>query len=207
MTWALVAGWVVLQIQLVILLSSPPLASRDDVGNNAAFPPLVVGFGGDFAGNGLLLCVMEVDSRAVLRTPVGTLGVQRGGIMHLIEELDELTVGDDCWVEHDIGSFGMTSITAADGSVARVPQVATNVADLDVNQALASKVFSVEMLDAPKATCSNGASLGSGGEAHGGIGCDGHACRLRQGFCESREDGEGHFFFPRLAGGEERRFY
>jgi hypothetical protein len=83
---ALISRGVVVEVELVILLSSPPLSSGRNFGNDAALPPLLVGLFCDLARNLLLLLVVEVNSRAVLRAGIGTLAVQRRGVVCLVEE-------------------------------------------------------------------------------------------------------------------------
>ena len=107
MTGTLVAGRVVLEVQLVILLGGPPLACGGNLGDNLALVPLVVCLCGDVAGNLFLLVVVEVDGGAVLGAGVGALLVEGGGIVHAVEEFEELAVGDLGWVEDDLGSFGV----------------------------------------------------------------------------------------------------
>lgn len=76
----------------MILLSSPPLSSRRNLGNDAALPPLLVGLLCDLARDLLLLLVVEVNGRTVLRAGIGTLAVQRRGVVRLVEEFQELCV-------------------------------------------------------------------------------------------------------------------
>jgi hypothetical protein len=83
---ALIARGVIVEVELVILLSSPPLSSGRNLGDDAALPPLLVGLLCDLARNLLLLLVVEVDSRSVLGAGVGTLAVQRRGVVRLVEE-------------------------------------------------------------------------------------------------------------------------
>lgn len=92
MARALVAGGVSIEVQLVVLLSSPPLASGSKLGDNAVLPPLLVCLGGDLARNLLLLGVVVVDGRAVLGAGVGALLVEGCGIVHAVEKFEELFV-------------------------------------------------------------------------------------------------------------------
>ena len=104
---ALVPARVAIQVELVVLLSSPPLARGRDLGDDAIVPPLLVGLSCHFAGNLLLLVIVEVDGGAVLRARVRTLTVQGRGIMRAVEELEELAVGDNGWVKEDLYSLGV----------------------------------------------------------------------------------------------------
>lgn len=106
-TRALIPVRVSLQVQLVVLFSGPPLSGGRNLGDNLALPPLGVCLFGDVAGDALLLLVVEVDGGAVLRAGVGALAVEGCGIVHAVEELDELAVGDLGWVEDDFCGLGV----------------------------------------------------------------------------------------------------
>lgn len=106
-TRALIPIGVPLQVQLVVLLGGPPLAGGRNLGDNLALPPLGVCPFGDVAGDALLLVVVEVDCGAVLRAGVGALAVEGCGVVHAVEELDELAVGDLGWVEDDFCGLGV----------------------------------------------------------------------------------------------------
>lgn len=107
MARALVASRVSVEVELVVLLGSPPLASGSKLGDDAVLPPLLVGLGGDLTGNLLLLRVVVVDGRAVLGAGVGTLLVEGCGVVHAVEEFEELLVRDLFGVEDDLGGFGV----------------------------------------------------------------------------------------------------
>jgi hypothetical protein len=83
---ALIARRVIVEVELVILLSSPPLSGGRNLSNDAALPPLLVGLLCDLARDLFLLLVVEVNSRAVLGAGIGTLAVQRRGVVRLVEE-------------------------------------------------------------------------------------------------------------------------
>lgn len=107
MTGALITTGVVLEVQLVILLSGPPLAGGRDLGDDASLPPLGIGFCRDVARNLLLLGVVEVDGGAVLGASVGALGVEGRGVVHGVEELEELCVRDLGGVKDDLSSLSV----------------------------------------------------------------------------------------------------
>ena len=89
-----------------------------------------------------------------------------------------------------MGDWQLTaSLTAADSAVGRVLEVASDVADLAIKQALASEVLAVEGLGAPEATGSDGAPLRTLGEGSsgGGVWGDRHASGVGEGSEESRE--------------------
>lgn len=73
------------------------------------------------------------------------------------------------------------SLATADSSVGWVGQVATNVANLGINQALACEMFAIQMLSSPETTSSDGAELcafgNDGGSGSGTIWSYGHARR------------------------------
>jgi hypothetical protein len=50
---------------------------------------------------------VEVDGGAVLWAGVWALLVERRGVVHAVEELDELAVCDLGWVEDELGSFSV----------------------------------------------------------------------------------------------------
>jgi hypothetical protein len=107
MTRTLIPERIPLQIRLVILLGTPPLARRRDLGHDAAAPPLLVGLGRHLPGDALLLLVVEVDGRAVLGSRVGTLAVEGRGVVGAVEEFEELAVGDLGRVEDDLRCLGV----------------------------------------------------------------------------------------------------
>lgn len=104
---ALIPRRVLLKIQLVILLGRPPLSRGRNLGDDLAAPPLGVCLFGDFAGDCLLLGGVEVDCGAVLGAGVRALGVEGRGVVHAVEELEELAVGDLGWVEDELGGLGV----------------------------------------------------------------------------------------------------
>lgn len=55
-------------------------------------------------------------------------------------------------------------LAAADGAVARVLEITTDVANLCVDKTLVGKVSAVEVLSTPEATRSDGAALGALGD-------------------------------------------
>lgn len=94
MTRALIPARVVLQIQLMILFRIPPLRSRQDFRRNLSLIPLLVCLLRDVLGDRLLLVVVVKDSTAVLRSDVRALSVRGRGVVHAVEVLDELAVGE-----------------------------------------------------------------------------------------------------------------
>lgn len=90
------------------------------------------------------------------------------------------------------GSHRTPSLAAADGAVGGVVEVAADVADLSVEEALAGKVFAVEVLCAPEAARGDGAALGAVGDGRsggGGVRGDGEAGGGCEGAEEAGEEG------------------
>lgn len=110
-TGALVSPGVVagLQVLLVVVFGIPPLAGRQNLRDDLALPPLLVNELGHFLGDLLLLGVVVEDAGAVLRASVRTLAVQRRGVVHPVEELQEFLVRDFGRVVGYLESFGIWS--------------------------------------------------------------------------------------------------
>ena len=104
---ALISHRIDIQISLMVVLSVPPLASWHDIGDDFVLPPLLVGFLGDLLGDSFLLGVVVEDAGAVLRAGVGTLLVEGCWVVHLVEVLEELAVGDLLWVVEDLDGLGV----------------------------------------------------------------------------------------------------
>lgn len=78
----------------MVILSVPPLLRGEDLGDDLVVPPLLVCFFCHLPRGFLLLGVVVEDPRAVLGPPVGALLVGRGGVVHPVEEGEEVGVGD-----------------------------------------------------------------------------------------------------------------
>jgi len=91
-----------MKVQLVVILSVPPGARRDDFRRDLALVPLLVGLPRDLLGDILLLLVVEVDTAAVVGAGVRALSVQGGGVMHAVEEFEDLTVCNTSRVVMDL---------------------------------------------------------------------------------------------------------
>lgn len=85
----------------------PPLTSRQNLGRNAAFPPLLVHFLRDFSGDLLLLGVVIENGGTVLCADIGALSIDGSGVVHLVEELKKRSVGDGIRVVGDLKRFGI----------------------------------------------------------------------------------------------------
>lgn len=102
MAGAFIAHRVPFEVQLVVILGVPPGSGGDDLRHDPALVPLCVGLVRHLLGNLLLLLVVEVDAAAVVGAGVGSLPVQCCWIMHAVEELEELAVGDALGVVEDL---------------------------------------------------------------------------------------------------------
>ncbi len=77
----------------MILLRIPPLTRGQDLRDDLALPPLLIHQLGDLLRDGLLLGIVIEDAGAVLAAAVGALPVYRRGVVHAVEEFEELAVG------------------------------------------------------------------------------------------------------------------
>lgn len=93
-TRALITARVIIQVQLMVLLRVPPLARLQDLGADAALPPLLARLLRDLFRYCLLLIIMVEDPASVLRANVWALPVGGRGIVHAVEVLDEFAVGE-----------------------------------------------------------------------------------------------------------------
>ncbi len=71
----------------------------------------------ELLGDLLLLVIMIEDRRAVLRTDVGALTVQRGWIVDGEEDIQQVPIGDDIRVKMDLHDFGVPRVTVTNFAV------------------------------------------------------------------------------------------
>lgn len=107
MAGAFVASWVHIEVLLVVRLSIPPLACRQNLRADTALPPLLVYLLGDLLGNLLLLFVVVKNSAAILGANIRTLAVLGCGVMHLVEEFEERAVFDLGGIIDDLEGLGV----------------------------------------------------------------------------------------------------
>lgn len=112
MARALVPIGVVHQVQLMVLLGVPPLLGREDLGDDLATPPLIVRLLCDLLRNLLLLVIVVEDAAAVLSAAVGALLVGRRGVVHLVEEFEDLGVGETGGIVDQECSFGVFELVS-----------------------------------------------------------------------------------------------
>jgi hypothetical protein len=139
-TGALVAAGVALEVELVVLLGVPPLTGGQDLGDDAAAPPLLVGRVSYLARDARLLVAVREDTRPVLRAHVGPLRVARRRVVHPVEELEQLLVRDALGVVDEPRRLGVCG---------------------DANVRLACLVFSVVVVVVVVAEAERARSIGS----------------------------------------------
>jgi len=104
----LIPAWILIQIQLVIILRIPPLPCLQDLRTNRPLlPPLLLHLLRHQLRLLFLLGAMIENSRSVLRAGIHPLAVLGGGVMHLVEELEEGGVGKLGGVECHLKRFGV----------------------------------------------------------------------------------------------------
>lgn len=79
----------------MIILRIPPLLRRQDLRHDLAAPPLLVRLLGDLPRHLFLLGGVVEDAAAVLRPPVRALLVGCCGVVHPVEEGQEVGVGEE----------------------------------------------------------------------------------------------------------------
>ena len=85
--------------------------SLQDLRADLPLPPLLIRLLRHLLGETLLLVTVVEDSGAVLGSGVHALAVEGGGIVHLVEELEEGVVADRGRVEGHLEGFGVCIIT------------------------------------------------------------------------------------------------
>ena len=147
----------------------PPLSGWQNLRNNLPFPPLLINLFRDFTRDALLLSIMVEDTGAVLRAGIGTLAVRCCGIMHFVEEFEELAVCDLGWVVGHLKGFciccfqtvsrvslgnGREQRTAspsrADSPITRALRITPNISHPRIIKSLPLKFLSKHMFNAPE---------------------------------------------------------
>ena len=97
---------VIMQIQLMIILRIPPSPRLQDLRRDLlVLEPLLLRRLRNPLCIGFLLRRMIEDSTPVLRASVHALPVLGGGVMHSVEELEEVGVGDEGGVKGYLEGF------------------------------------------------------------------------------------------------------
>ena len=78
----------------MICLRIPPFTSRQDLRRDTALPPLLVRLLCDLLRYRLLLVVVIEDAASVLGAYIRPLSVGGGRVMHFVEVLDDVVVGE-----------------------------------------------------------------------------------------------------------------
>ncbi len=95
-----------MQVELMIVLRIPPLTRLQNLRRNLPlFPPLLLHLLRHLFRLGLLFGGVVEDGRSVLSTGVHALSVGRGGVVHLVEELEKGGVGELGGVEGHLEGF------------------------------------------------------------------------------------------------------
>lgn len=97
----------------MVILRIPPLTSWYNLRGNRLLEPFLADLLSDLLSNFLLLRAVRVDRTAVLGTHVWALSVQRCGVVHAVEELEELAVAHKGGVKGDLESFGICNKTVS----------------------------------------------------------------------------------------------
>ncbi len=77
----------------------------------------------------LLLGGVEEDGGAILRAPVRSLAVWRGGVVEVEKGVKDLVVADLFWIEVQLDYLGVASLIGADVFVGGLVELASLVAD------------------------------------------------------------------------------
>lgn len=91
----------------MVLLCTPPLTRRHDLSRDRHLIPLIANLLSDLLSNLLLFGTMCENNAAVLCADISALAVQSRGVVHAVEEFEELAVGDDGRVIGDFKGFGI----------------------------------------------------------------------------------------------------
>ena len=202
------------QIQLMVILRVPPLPRLQDLRRYfpLRLPPLL----GHLLRHDIRLCLLlgrvREDGAAVLCARVHALAVGRGGVVHLVEELEEGGVGEGGGVEGHLEGFGVwisfvshthknkkkkkkkkthtSRPPRTHGSIARTTRVPPDIPHFRIQQPFTLKLLPEQVLDAPEAAGRDGALLRVGEEVGGGaaLGVEGDAGGRGEGAEEAGEE-------------------
>ena len=103
----LIARRVLIQIQLVVLLSIPPLSRLQDLCRDRLLIPFLADLVRDLMRDLVLLLTVREDSAAVLGAHVRALTVLGCGVVHAVEEFEELAVADYGGIKGYLEGFGV----------------------------------------------------------------------------------------------------
>lgn len=144
----------------MVTLRIPPLTRLQKLRRNLlTLPPLFLRLLRHLLGRLLLLRRMIKYRASVLGACVGALSIFGGGIVHLVEELEEGGVGETGRVERHLEGFGVSRPSGANGAITRVVAIATDIPNSCIVESLVAKVLPEKMFHAPEAAGSDGAFL------------------------------------------------
>src|SRR5204862_7329987 len=108
-----VAVWITFQVILMLRLRLPEVTCRGKFRHHLPRPePRSVHVRDRFLGHSPLFITGVEDGRTVARANVITLTIERGRIVKLKEELQDLPVADATWIEHNLDRFSVGSVVA-----------------------------------------------------------------------------------------------
>jgi hypothetical protein len=119
MAWAFIAIDIDLQVSLMVILRIPPLARRQDLGDDLPLPPLLVRLLSHVARDLLLLRVVVENPGSVLCAYIWALLVGCRWVMHAVEEFKELSIRDFLGVIQDMQRFSI--YVSPPSSISRSP--------------------------------------------------------------------------------------
>ena len=167
----------------------PPLSRRQNLGYNlAVLPPLFLHFVRHLLRNLLLLRIVVKDATPVLGAGIGALPILGGGIVHLVQKLNQRGIADLLRVEYDLQRLGVACPAGAHAAVRGVGGVAADVTNARVDQAGVGECFAVHVLDAPEAAGGDGGLLGAWWGVHGGNAAGGGELAQEAGY-EGHQEG------------------
>ena len=91
----------------MVLLGTPPLTRRHDLSRDRLLIPLVANLLSDLLSNLLLLGTVCENNAAVLCADISALAVRSRGVVHAVEELEELAVRDKGGIIGNLEGFGI----------------------------------------------------------------------------------------------------
>ena len=141
---ACVSVWDALQVILVFRLRFPEGSRRGHLGHHSSGPQARrVDIGDGVLGHALLFVAGIENRRAVAGADVIALPVQRGRIVDLKEEFEELAVTDPGRIEDDLDPFGMGPVPATRKVLALARLTLAELGVIELNEAFAAQALAV----------------------------------------------------------------
>ena len=141
---------VLFDVALVVFFGAVERWCITDFGDDRSFvPPAGIALLFRCFREPALLIVVDEDRRAVLRTNVGPLTVERGWIVHVPKRIEQLFIADGVGIEINLDGLCMTGVIAAHFFIGRVGRCPTAI----TNSRIDNTANTSEMrLDAPETT-------------------------------------------------------